>query len=36
MLTRKQHELVRFIQARLEEPGVSPSFEAMKAALDLK
>ena len=36
MLTRKQHELVRFIQARLEETGVSPSFEEMKDALDLK
>jgi len=36
MLTRKQHELVRFIQARLEETGVSPSFEEMKEALDLK
>jgi len=36
MLTRKQHELIRFIQARLEETGVSPSFEEMKDALDLK
>ena len=36
MLTRKQHELIRFIQARLEETGVSPSFEEMKEALDLK
>jgi len=36
MLTRKQHELIRFIQARLEESGVSPSFEEMKEALDLK
>lgn len=36
MLTRKQHELLRFIQARLEENGVSPSFEEMKEALDLK
>ncbi len=36
MLTRKQHELIRFIQTRLEESGVSPSFEEMKAALDLK
>ncbi|MDP9056511.1 MAG: transcriptional repressor LexA [Pseudomonadota bacterium] len=36
MLTRKQHELVRFIQARLEATGVSPSFEEMKDALDLK
>lgn len=36
MLTRKQHELIRFIQSRLEESGVSPSFEEMKDALDLK
>jgi len=36
MLTRKQHELIRFIQARLEETGISPSFEEMKEALDLK
>lgn len=36
MLTRKQHELIRFIQMRLEETGVSPSFEEMKEALDLK
>ncbi len=36
MLTRKQHELLRFIQVRLEEDGVSPSFEEMKEALDLK
>ena len=36
MLTRKQHELLRFIQDRLEENGISPSFEEMKEALDLK
>jgi repressor LexA len=36
MLTRKQHELIRFIQAKLEETGISPSFEEMKEALDLK
>jgi len=36
MLTRKQHELIRFIQTRLEDTGVSPSFEEMKEALDLK
>jgi repressor LexA len=36
MLTRKQHELLTFIQNRLEESGVSPSFEEMKEALDLK
>ncbi|EGD58740.1 LexA repressor [Novosphingobium nitrogenifigens DSM 19370] len=36
MLTRKQHELLTFIQNRLEESGISPSFEEMKDALDLK
>lgn len=36
MLTRKQHELIRFIQVKLEETGISPSFEEMKEALDLK
>ncbi|HQS96022.1 MAG: repressor LexA [Novosphingobium sp. 17-62-19] len=36
MLTRKQHELLTFIQIRLEESGISPSFEEMKEALDLK
>ena len=36
MLTRKQHELITFIQARLEASGISPSFEEMKEALDLK
>ena len=36
MLTAKQHELIRFIQTRLEESGISPSFEEMKDALDLK
>jgi repressor LexA len=36
MLTSKQQELLRFIQARLEVSGVSPSFEEMKDALDLK
>ncbi|WP_242138844.1 MULTISPECIES: transcriptional repressor LexA [unclassified Sphingomonas] len=36
MLTRKQHELICFINDRLEETGVSPSFEEMKEALDLK
>ena len=36
MLTKKQHELIRFIQERLEQTGVSPSFEEMKEALDLK
>ena len=36
MLTRKQHELLTFIQTRLEATGISPSFEEMKEALDLK
>jgi repressor LexA len=36
MLTPKQHELLCFIHHRLEETGVSPSFEEMKEALDLK
>jgi repressor LexA len=36
MLTRKQHELICFIQDRLAESGVSPSFEEMKEALELK
>lgn len=36
MLTAKQHELIRFIQQRLDETGISPSFEEMKEALDLK
>ncbi len=36
MLTRKQHELIRFIQDRLQDTGISPSFEEMKEALDLK
>lgn len=36
MLTRKQHELLCFIHDRLSETGVSPSFEEMKEALDLK
>lgn len=36
MLTAKQHELLLFIQTRLEESGISPSFEEMKEALELK
>ena len=36
MLTRKQHELVCFINDKLAETGVSPSFEEMREALDLK
>ena len=36
MLTSKQHELLRFIQERLAATGVSPSFDEMREALDLK
>ena len=36
MLTRKQHDLLTFINGRLNESGVSPSFEEMKEALSLK
>lgn len=36
MLTRKQHELLMFINHHLEATGFSPSFDEMKAALDLK
>lgn len=36
MLTKKQHELICFIADRLADTGVSPSFEEMKDALDLK
>ena len=36
MLTRKQNELLRYISERLGETGVSPSFEEMKDALELK
>ena len=36
MLTAKQHELLLFIQRKLEDTGISPSFEEMKEALDLK
>ncbi|HWG81003.1 MAG TPA: MarR family transcriptional regulator, partial [Stellaceae bacterium] len=36
MLTRKQYELLVFINRRLSESGVSPSFEEMKEALGLK
>ncbi|MBB4266079.1 transcriptional repressor LexA [Roseospira visakhapatnamensis] len=36
MLTRKQHELLFFIDRHLRETGVSPSFDEMKDALGLK
>ncbi len=36
MLTRKQLELLLFINERLKEEGVPPSFEEMKDALNLQ
>ncbi len=36
MLTRKQNELLMFINKRLNDDGVSPSFDEMKEALRLK
>ncbi|PWS34891.1 repressor LexA [Falsiroseomonas bella] len=36
MLTRKQHELLMFIDRHLRDTGFSPSFEEMKEALRLK
>ncbi|MBV9249312.1 MAG: transcriptional repressor LexA [Acetobacteraceae bacterium] len=36
MLTRKQYELLIFIDRHLKKTGFSPSFEEMKDALDLK
>jgi repressor LexA len=36
MLTRKQHELLMFIDRHLKSTGFSPSFEEMKDALGLK
>lgn len=36
MLTRKQHELLMFIDRHLRATGFSPSFEEMKDALNLK
>ena len=36
MLTRKQHDLLIFIHEKLENSGVSPSFEEMKEAMKLK
>ncbi|HTQ33746.1 MAG TPA: transcriptional repressor LexA [Stellaceae bacterium] len=36
MLTRKQHELLMFINQRLSATGVSPSFDEMKDALKLR
>jgi repressor LexA len=36
MLTAKQRELLTFIDRRLKDSGVSPSFDEMREALDLK
>ena len=36
MLTAKQRELLQFIDDRLKASGVSPSFDEMREALDLK
>ncbi|MFP6697734.1 MAG: transcriptional repressor LexA [Alphaproteobacteria bacterium] len=36
MLTRKQHELLNFIHGHLRKNGISPSFDEMKDALNLK
>ncbi len=36
MLTKKQHELLLFVNDRLSQTGVSPSFDEMKEALSLK
>ncbi|MCZ6849970.1 MAG: transcriptional repressor LexA [Alphaproteobacteria bacterium] len=36
MLTRKQHELLVYINAQLQETGICPSFDEMKDALGLK
>ncbi len=36
MLTRKQHELLTYVDRHLRDTGFSPSFEEMKEALNLK
>ena len=36
MLTKKQHELLLFIDTRLRRTGISPSFDEMKEALGLR
>ena len=36
MLTAKQRELLLFIDKRLKQDGISPSFDEMREALDLK
>lgn len=36
MLTRKQHELLMFIHSRIQNDGISPSFDEMRTALELR
>ncbi|MEL6112485.1 MAG: transcriptional repressor LexA [Pseudomonadota bacterium] len=36
MLTKKQHDLLIFIDGRIKETGISPSFDEMKEALNLR
>ena len=36
MLTKKQNELLIYINQNLRETGVAPSYEEMKEALDLR
>ena len=36
MLTKKQHQLIIFIDYKLRNSGISPSFDEMKEALKLK
>jgi repressor LexA len=36
MLTKKQFELLLFINEKMRETGIAPSFDEMKAALDLR
>ncbi|QUS35721.1 transcriptional repressor LexA [Falsirhodobacter algicola] len=36
MLTRKQMQLLEFIRQRVDRDGIPPSFDEMKAALDLR
>jgi repressor LexA len=36
MLTKKQHELLTFIHGHIRQDGISPSFDEMKDALNLK
>jgi repressor LexA len=35
MLTKKQYQLLMYIDKKLRESGISPSFDEMKDALDL-